>query len=180
MIESQFIGELDARHIEGKWWVLLSPFGYYSAKYDVTICAPPGFVTDFSSVPRVPFAYWFAGGTGNQESVPHDLGYRWFSRRLMFDMMFYEGGRVRSALRENQHWLHRTGRFVRTLVMSGTVVAVGWAVKETLPGCLDYRHKKICKANSFNCVVCENFYPKWESCKLSGFQPDILKLHACT
>lgn len=179
-MKSQFIGDLDARHIEGPWWRLLSPFGFYSAEFDITVCAPPGFVTDFSSVPRLPVAYWLTGGTGNQESVPHDVGYRWFSERLMFDMMFCEGGRVRSNERENQHWLYRSGRWIRTSGMTCAVVSIGWAVKTSLPGCLDYRHRKECKIEGYNCAFCENYYPSWMFCKMVGYQPDILKLHART
>jgi hypothetical protein len=176
-LNSKFIGNLDARHLEGKWWMLLEPFAYYSAKFDITICAPAGFVTDFSSVPRWPIIYWFAGGTGNQESVPHDVGYRWFNERWMFDYMFFEGGQVRSTLRTNQNNLYKIGRFIRTTGMSCGVVIGGFTSLSNLPGCLDYRHKDICKKENRICEECDNYYPAWIFCKMTGYQPDILKLH---
>lgn len=177
-MKSQFIGNLDVRHIEGPWWRLLKPFGYYSAKYNITICTPSFFVTDFASVPRLPVAYWIAGGTGNEESVPHDLGYRWFSERHMFDMIFFESGIVRSNMRSNQKLLYQYGRYLRNISMTGMVISVGWAVKKEMPGCLDYRFKKICVKENKICVECHNYYPKWELCKMNGFRPDILEFHS--
>lgn len=68
---------------------------------------PKGFETDLASVPRIPFAYWLAGGVGHEAAVIHDYLYRvadvkrkyaddvflaglkelkvnWFTRRLMY------------------------------------------------------------------------------------------------
>ncbi len=36
---------------------------------------PQGFVTDFSSVPRIPLAYWLTGGKAKKAAVVHDWLY---------------------------------------------------------------------------------------------------------
>lgn len=172
--KSQFIGEVEARYLVGPWWRMLSPFGFYSAKYDVTVIIPTGFVTDFSSVPRFPGAYWFAGGTGNRKSLPHDLGYRWFEERHMFDVIFHEAGVVEDKMQPSQNIAYKAFRWLRNGTMTGTVMALGWAVKATIPGCLDYRERETCGRN---CVDCPNFYPGWFLCKEEGFHPELLEMH---
>jgi hypothetical protein len=172
-MKSCFIGELDARHLENKWWKLLAPFGFYSSEYDVTVVAPAGFVLDFSSVPRLPLTYWIAGGTGNKKSVPHDVGYRWFNERIMFDFIFHEAGVVSSKMESNQKWYAKTWRTLLNKTMTAAVLVVGWATKEILPGCLDYRNKTCDKL----CDNCYNYYPLWKECKVKGYQPEILNLH---
>ncbi len=39
------------------------------------ITVPTGFLTDESSVPRIPLAYWLMGGTGDRAGVVHDWLY---------------------------------------------------------------------------------------------------------
>lgn len=56
-------------------WVVLEDLVYRSAILG-TIKVPKGFVTDFASVPRLPFAYWLTGGRGNAAAVIHDYLYR--------------------------------------------------------------------------------------------------------
>jgi hypothetical protein len=137
-MNSQFFGNLDARHFEGPWDRLLAPFAFYDAVYNVTICAPTGFVLDYSSVPRIPLAYWIAGNTGKWESVPHDIGYRFgFLTQKQIDYIFYHAALVRSDMRENQSSLHRFGRRIRSDLMLGAVRCAGWSSFNTAPGCLD-------------------------------------------
>jgi hypothetical protein len=173
-MKSHFIGNLDARNIEGKWWRLLSPLGFYSEKYNITVFAPTGFVLDFASVPRLPFAYLIAGGTGKWEATIHDVLYRFFNIIHQSDMIFFEAGIVRSNSRENQGLLPKTGRLIRSGLMAGVVTACGWAVKETAQGCLDYRRIKTCGQNCFNC---EKYYPGWFLCKIDGYHPEIIEMH---
>lgn len=171
-MESRFFGKLDnLEHLEGKWFRGHNPLGFYSAKYDITIATPPGFVTDFASVPRIPIAYMVAGNTGHWEAYLHDMLYRFFNERLMADAIFYEAGRVRAKMRTEQSWWLDRGRKLRSGLMAGVTAAVGWAVHSPLPGCLDYRHKKKC---SQNCLECKLFYPEWRSCKVFGYRPDLI------
>jgi hypothetical protein len=52
-------------------WKLLEPLVYQS-DLDGTIMVPAGFLTDFSSVPRLPLAYLIAGNRGHRAAVVHD------------------------------------------------------------------------------------------------------------
>lgn len=74
----RFLTELDVKRLPDKdgrkQWKLLAPLIYESSSVGV-IVVPTGFVTDFSSVPRLPFIYWFFGGRGDQEGVLHDYLY---------------------------------------------------------------------------------------------------------
>ena len=40
-----------------------------------TIMVPWGFITDYDSVPRIPFAYWLLGGKRHKAAVLHDFLY---------------------------------------------------------------------------------------------------------
>ena len=40
------------------------------------VLIPEEFYTDLASVPRVPFAYWIAGGRGIRSSLSHDFAYQ--------------------------------------------------------------------------------------------------------
>lgn len=57
--------------------------------------------------------------------------------------------------------------------MTVAVLGVGWATKETLPGCLDYRNKNCNKL----CGNCDKYYPLWKECKVDGYRPEILNIH---
>ena len=52
---SQFTTELIIKPIDGKYWELLEGFEYHVGTYPSIeiITVPPGFITDFASVPRI-------------------------------------------------------------------------------------------------------------------------------
>ncbi len=61
-------------------------------KKDVVIHTPHGFLTNFASVPRMPFAYLLAGGRGNKPAASHDYLYAEATRpRLWCDRVFESG-----------------------------------------------------------------------------------------
>lgn len=66
---------LDMFRSEPALYRLLAPVVYQSDVADDTFVVPKGFVTDLASVPRVPIAYWLAGGTSNEASIVHDYLY---------------------------------------------------------------------------------------------------------
>lgn len=74
---SQFLTTLDCREIDefGGLWELLAPLAYDSELLGHIITVPAGFVTDFASVPRLPFVYLAEGGRGNKAAVIHDWAY---------------------------------------------------------------------------------------------------------
>lgn len=72
-------------------WQLLASLTYASQRAKMTITVPPGFITDFASVPRLPFAYWLTGNTAQAPAVIHDYLYRMHSvTRAWADAIFYE------------------------------------------------------------------------------------------
>jgi hypothetical protein len=74
---SRFLTPLDIREkdeFEGTF-ELLAPLVYISDLLDDVITVPAGFITDFASVPRLPFAYLVVGGKGNKAAVVHDWLY---------------------------------------------------------------------------------------------------------
>jgi len=62
--------------VEPEEWELLAPLLFSSDVLNTIIEVPAGFRTDFASVPRIPFAYWIAGGTAETAAVIHDYLYR--------------------------------------------------------------------------------------------------------
>jgi hypothetical protein len=157
----------------------LAPLGFYDEIYNVTICAPTGFVLDYSSVPRLPFAYLIAGNTGKWESVPHDIGYRFgFLTQKQIDYIFYHAALVRSDMRTNQSCLHQAGRRVRSDLMLAAVRCAGWRSFDTARGCLDYRNLKQCHQKCrLDVEKCEHYYPAWRQCIIPGYHPEIIKIH---
>lgn len=75
---SRFLNELDFHFKEGSDTIriLNKPLFYYSSLLNRIIRVPDEFNTDFSSVPRVPIAYWFWGGRSPREAVVHDYLFR--------------------------------------------------------------------------------------------------------
>lgn len=72
-------------------WSLTSDLVYQSDLLAKTLTVPRGFHTDLASVPRVPLAYWVAGGTGNRAAVVHDyLVRKKIVDRPLADLVFKE------------------------------------------------------------------------------------------
>lgn len=73
---SEFLTKLRVEQVTEDDWILLEPLVYYSELLGRKVTVPAGFVTDFASVPRLPFIYWFAGNTAKAPAVLHDWFYR--------------------------------------------------------------------------------------------------------
>lgn len=73
---SGFKTNLETEEIDDKFSRLTGELVYESKLLDCIITIPVGFITDFSSVPRVPIAYLFWGGRSHREAVLHDYLYR--------------------------------------------------------------------------------------------------------
>lgn len=75
---SAWVGRLVAVLIEDDesgLWELVEPLGFSSEVAGMTFVAPPGFRTDFCSVPRVPLAYELLGNRARKAGVVHDWLY---------------------------------------------------------------------------------------------------------
>ena len=55
------------------------------------LTVPQGFITDFASVPRLPFAYWIAGNRAHKSATVHDYLYavKLVSRDAADDVFYY-------------------------------------------------------------------------------------------
>lgn len=87
-----FKSTLDLRLAGRKGWTTLAPLVYDSKVAKCVIEVPVEFVTDLASVPRLPLAYWVAGGRATGPAVIHDFLYQtptWDDRQLA-DAILYE------------------------------------------------------------------------------------------
>ena len=71
---AHFLGNLEVTKRDGRWR-LLAPLVYRSDLMGPVV-VPSGFDTDFASVPRFPFMFWFLGDRGHAAAVVHDYLYR--------------------------------------------------------------------------------------------------------
>lgn len=56
-------------------WVVVRPFGFYSAELRRVFTVPEAFETDLASVPRLPLMYLLCGNTADEAAVIHDYLY---------------------------------------------------------------------------------------------------------
>lgn len=94
--KAEFLTNLDTRTIDDTLQKLLAPLRYYSKALKREIEVPANFVTDGASVPRVPIAYWLAGGKAKRAACVHDYLYQTHScrSRRQADLVFLEAMRV--------------------------------------------------------------------------------------
>ena len=103
-----FLTPLNVSQINDGEWLLLSDLVYRSDILGV-ITVPLGFVTDFASVPRLPGAYWLAGGKATKEAVIHDYLYRTRTgTRAQADAVFLEAMELNGQARWRR-WLMWAG-----------------------------------------------------------------------
>ena len=73
---AKFLTALDVCCLDDGLWRLDAPLVYESDELACIVEVPAGFVTDFASVPRVPFVYMLWGDRAHHEAVIHDYLYR--------------------------------------------------------------------------------------------------------
>jgi Protein of unknown function (DUF1353) len=119
---AQFLTPLRCEQVTEDDWILLEPLRYYSAVLEREIAVPAGFITDYASVPRLPFIYWFTGGLAAAPAVLHDWLYRTDSQdvsRAQADAVLAEAMGVRgywkarswfmwAGVRIGGHWSFET------------------------------------------------------------------------
>lgn len=104
-IKAQFLTPLRVEQVTEDDWRLTHSLRYWSAILDRMVVVPAGFVTDFASVPRLPFIFWFAGDTAKAPAVIHDWFYRTNTEditRATADAVFSE------AMEAKGYWKIRT------------------------------------------------------------------------
>lgn len=72
-------------------WRLLQPLVYASDVLNNTVTVPTGFITDFASVPRLPFVFMFTGDSAHMAATVHDWLYAsHMTTRSQADAVFRE------------------------------------------------------------------------------------------
>ena len=72
---AKFHTPLRVQQIDDCRWQLEGPLQYSSDVAQRVFVVPSGFITDFASVPRIPFAYMVTGGKAQAAAVIHDWLY---------------------------------------------------------------------------------------------------------
>lgn len=95
-MKALFLTRLLVERIDPKRWMVMRPLKVEMTP-SLTACdgadvpvvvVPEGFVTDFASVPRLPVAYFVAGGVGDEAAVVHDFLYHGLVPRMTADSAF--------------------------------------------------------------------------------------------
>ena len=89
-------------------WELTSALVFESVVLGRLVLVPAEFVTDFASVPRLPFTFWLFGDIAQEAAVVHDHLYSTGEvSRAMADEVFAEASKVCgvSAWRRGPMWL---------------------------------------------------------------------------
>lgn len=91
MIET-FKLPLDLQWIDGKNWLLTSPFTFDSAVLQRTIAVPAGFKTDFASIPKIFQNIYSPTGPYGKPAVIHDYLYRtaYYATKEQADLVLLE------------------------------------------------------------------------------------------
>lgn len=71
----RFLDPLITEDVDNVRARLVQPLRYETQVVPLVITVPTGFVTDFSSVPRIPLAYLLVGGKARRAAVIHDWLY---------------------------------------------------------------------------------------------------------
>ncbi len=85
-----FLSQLCVQRYKGSW-IVLEPLIFESNAAQACSTVPIGFITDFASVPRLPFAFLFAGDTAHEAAVIHDYLYQFaLTDKKTADAVFLE------------------------------------------------------------------------------------------
>ena len=94
-MSGRFLSELTVTRLVDGRWRLTQPLVFESRKAARPGEVPARFVTDFASVPRLPFAYMLFAGVADEAAVVHDFLYsEGVMPRKMADEVFAEAMRA--------------------------------------------------------------------------------------
>lgn len=94
-MKSHFVNQLYAApigHYRGRsTWRLIVGLHFYYEPLKTRFSVPPGFVTDFASVPRMPFIWWLMSDYGHPAAVVHDYlcERRLYPRKFVDNVFFH-------------------------------------------------------------------------------------------
>ena len=120
--KARFLTALAVLQVTEDDWQLQTPLVYWSVFLNRKLTVPAGFITDFASVPRMPFIYWFAGGATEAPAVLHDWFYRTctlkVSRKQADDLLYeaivargysrFRGWLMWAGVRVGGYWSYET------------------------------------------------------------------------
>jgi hypothetical protein len=131
-MKAEFIIALSVTELTAGAWQINPPrFGIviYDGDRKIFICIEPGFITDFCSVPRIPFAYLLYGNLANKAGVGHDALYSDWPNIFVVDLDTGEPFKYDRAWADNalSAMLKEcgVGAFKRGMMYAG-VRAFGW------------------------------------------------------
>ena len=109
-MNARFLTKLSVKRVDpdSEDWELTSELAFSSAVLDRLIIVPIGFVTDFASVPRLPFAFLLFGAVAQEAAVVHDFLYSTGAcSRKLADEVFSEASKACgvSGWRRGPMWL---------------------------------------------------------------------------
>ena len=95
MIHPAFLSLVEVEILDDELFRVVRPVRYQSAALPAIIVVPEGFVTDGSSVPRLPIVYWLYGGRARKAAVIHDFLYQThICPKAIADAVFLEAMRL--------------------------------------------------------------------------------------
>lgn len=116
---ARFLTPVRLEIVDDKSWKVLSPILYESSIYSPIIVVPAGFITDLSSVPRLPFIFLLFGDSLKAAAVIHDYLYSIAKvPREICDKIFLEAAKV------------STKSPVKAYCMYAAVRVFGWLFKK--------------------------------------------------
>lgn len=77
-------------------WELARPLFFWSRVWQCWLMVPAGFRTNYASVPRLPFVYWWYGERCWEEPALHDFAY---TEHAIFKVAFADDGSIASVVR---------------------------------------------------------------------------------
>lgn len=103
-------------------WLLLRHLSFLSTELGLVV-VPAGFMTDFASVPRLPFAYFLAGDTAHASAVVHDYLYRNVAcTRKEADKVFHEAMHAEGVPSWRAHLMYFAVRLLGRRRTSGSLI----------------------------------------------------------
>ena len=115
----RFDTPLIAKELNEKEWQLMAPLlATIWGDHNFYVEVPIGFVTDFASVPRLPFIYTLFGGKAKKPATLHDYLYAHGSTPL--DKKIADEVLFAAMVTNGNNWYQRWGFYLAVRIFGGT------------------------------------------------------------